>query len=129
MAPLIRRLGQVAVRVQDMNRAVGFYRDVLGLEFIWGNGRLSFLRLGDLCLMLDIPEDPGFDHPSSILYLDVADIDHAVRELTARGVSFRSGAHHIGDLGDKAVWMAFFDDTEGNVMALQCERPQVNARA
>jgi methylmalonyl-CoA/ethylmalonyl-CoA epimerase len=123
MAALIRRLGQVAVRVHDMDRAVAFYRDTLGLRFVWGNGRLSFLKLGDVRLMLDVPEAPEFDHPPSILYLDVADIDQAVAALKDRGVTFRSGPHHIGDLGGVALWMAFFEDSEGNVMALQCERP------
>jgi predicted enzyme related to lactoylglutathione lyase len=123
MPALIRRLGQVAVRVHDMERAVAFYRDTLGLPFIWGNGRLSFLQLGDVRVMLDIPEEPGFDHPPSILYLDVADIDQAVSTLKGRGVRFRSSPHHIGDLGGAAVWMAFFEDSEGNVMAVQCEKP------
>jgi methylmalonyl-CoA/ethylmalonyl-CoA epimerase len=119
----IRRLGQVAVRVHDMRRAVAFYRDVLGLPFVWGNGRLSFFRLGDVRIMLDLPEEPSFDHPPSILYFDVADIEAAAAELTARGVTFHSRPQHIGDLGRTAVWMAFFEDSEGNVMALQCEKP------
>jgi predicted enzyme related to lactoylglutathione lyase len=106
-----------------MARAVAFYKDVLGLAFLWGNGRLSFFQLGDVRIMLDLPEAPEFDHPPSILYFDVSDIDRAVASLTAQGVHFHAGPHHIGDLGKIALWMAFFEDSEGNVMALQCERP------
>ena len=124
MPALIRKLGQVSVRVHDMERAVAFYRDVLGVPFIWGNGRLSFFQLGECRIMLDVPEDPSFDHPPSILYFDVADIEAGVKALKARGVAFKSGPHHIGDLGGKSVWMAFFDDSEGNVMAIQCETPK-----
>ena len=124
MAPLVRKLGQVAIRVHDIDRAIAFYRDVLEIPFIWGNRNLAFFQCGDLRLLLDRPEGPEFDHPSSVLYLDVVDIDQAAGILMDRGVSFRDQPHHVGDLGDVAVWMAFFEDSEGNVLALQCERPR-----
>ena len=124
MASPIRSLGQVGIRVKDMERATRFYRDVLGLPFIWGSDGLSFFQCGSLRLLLDIPEQPEFDHPSSVLYFDVADIDRAAADLESRGVTFRDRPHHIGDLGSVSVWMAFFEDGEGNVLALQSERPK-----
>lgn len=77
--------------------------------------------------MLEVPESSEFDHPGSNVYLTVADLDSAVTTLESRGVVFRDEPHHVGDLGDVAVWMAFFDDSEGNLLALQVERTIENA--
>jgi predicted enzyme related to lactoylglutathione lyase len=124
MAGPIRALEQVAMPAHDMDRAVAFYRDTLQLPFIWSNGQLAFFQLGTVRLLLEKPESPAFDHPGSILYFDVEDIDSAVTDLQSRGVTFESPPHHIGDLGSVAVYMAFFPDSEGNLLALQSERPR-----
>lgn len=120
----IRGLGQVAMPAQDMERAIAFYRDTLGLPFLWTNGQLAFFQVGSTRLLVEKPESAAFDHPGSTLYFEVEDIEEAVRELGARGVIFQGEPHHIGDLGDVAVYMIFFPDTEGNLLALQCERPR-----
>ena len=118
----IRRLGQVALPVQNIDRAIAFYRDALGLPFIWSNGRMAFFQLGDVRVLIDLPEEPGGPRMASVLYLDTDDLDGAVSALKGRGVVFRDDPHHIGDLGDMSVWMAFFHDSEGNLLALQEER-------
>ena len=118
----IRGLGQVSIPAKDIKRAISFYRDTLGIPFIWNNSRMAFFQTGVTRLLVEIPEDPEFAH-CSILYFDVADIDTAVRELKGRGVIFEDEPHHIGDLGDVSVWMAFFRDSEGNFLGLQSERP------
>lgn len=123
MSELIRKLGQVALPARDLDRAITFYRDMLGLPYIWSNAHMAFFQMQESRLLIEIPEAPEFDHPGSVLYFDVADIDEAVRNLTARGLVFDDLPHHIGDLGDVAVWMTFFHDPEGNLLALQCERP------
>jgi methylmalonyl-CoA/ethylmalonyl-CoA epimerase len=71
--------------------------------------------------MLGVPEKPEFDHPSSILYFDVPDIQAAHRLLAERGVKFETEPHFVAPLGAKDLWMAFFRDSEGNLMALQSE--------
>lgn len=121
-SPMVRRVGQVAINVQDVERASAFYRDILGIPFIWSNGRLAFLQCGEVRLLLERAEAPEFDHRSSILYLDVEDIDRAFTDFSERGVEFIDEPHRVGDLGSVSVWMAFFRDGEGNTMALQCER-------
>ncbi len=123
MSGLIQKLGQVALPVRDLNRPIAFYRDVLGLRFIWSNSNLAFFQMHETRLLLEIPEAPEFDHPGSVLYFAVADIDEAIHHLKDRGLAFDDDPHHIGDLGEVAVWMTFFHDTEGNVLALQCEQP------
>ena len=68
-----------------------------------------------------MPEDKGFDHPGSILYFAVDDIRQSHQLLVSRGVTFRQDPHLIARLPDREVWMAFFDDTEGNTLALMSE--------
>lgn len=119
---LIRKLGQAALPVHDVDRAVAFYRDVLGFSYLWSNQHMAFFDCGGVRLLLEIPEKPEFDHPGSVLYFDVESVDRAVAEYTRLGVAFDAPPHHVGDLGQVSVWMAFFRDSEGNLLALQEER-------
>jgi catechol 2,3-dioxygenase-like lactoylglutathione lyase family enzyme len=73
----ISRIGQIAINVHDLNRATAFYRDTLGLRLLFTAGKLAFFDCGGVRLMLDTPEKPEFDHPSSILYFAVTDIKAA----------------------------------------------------
>lgn len=117
----ITRLGQVAVPVQDVGRATAFYRDVLGLPFLFSAGQLAFFECGGVRLMLDKPEKAEFDHPSSILYFAVPDIQAAHRKLVDAGVVIVEEPRVIAPMADHDLWMSFFRDTEGNVMALMSE--------
>jgi methylmalonyl-CoA/ethylmalonyl-CoA epimerase len=118
----IRRLGQLAVTVQDVERARDFYRDVLGLAHLFdAPPGLSFFDLGGVRLMLSRPESGEHDHPSSIMYLDVPDIAASHGALRDRGVVFEQDPHFVADLGDRELWLAFFRDSESNFVALMSE--------
>jgi catechol 2,3-dioxygenase-like lactoylglutathione lyase family enzyme len=120
--PGLSRIGQIAMRARDLDRAVAFYRDVLGLPFLFkAPPQLAFFDCGGVRLLLDVPADGEFDHPGSILYFGVENIHAAHRVLAARGVVFRKEPHLLARLADREVWMAFFDDTEGNTLALMAE--------
>ena len=121
---LIRRLAQVSVNARDLERATAFYRDRLGLPFLFAADSMVFFDLGGVRLMLATPERPEFDHAGSILYLDVADIGAAHRELANRGVAFEREPFLVASLVTADLWMAFFRDTEGNLLALQSETPR-----
>ena len=117
--PVLTGIGQISVRARDLPRAIAFYRDGLGLPFLFEAPSLAFFQCGGVRLILSPDaESPEFDHAASILYFDVADIEEAHRTLSARGVHFRDQPHVIHRMGDKALWMAFFDDGEGNVFAI-----------
>lgn len=122
--PSVSGIGQIAVNVRDLDRAVAFYRDVLGLRFLFAAPGLAFFDCGGVRLMLSHPEAPEFDHPSSVLYYRVGDIAGAHEALVARGVQFRDAPHKIADMPDHELWMAFLEDGEGNVLALMAERPR-----
>ena len=117
----ITNVGQIAIPVYDVGRAITFYRDVLGLEFLFDAGPLAFLMCGDVRIMLTKPESPEFDHPSSVVYFRVDDIHAARAELVDRGAPFDDEPHLIARMPDHELWMAFCRDTEGNVLALMSE--------
>lgn len=118
----LTRLAQVSVNVRDLARATAFWRDVLGVRHLFDvAGHMAFFDLGGVRVMLALPEKPEFDHPSSILYFGVGDIRAAHAQLVARGVKFRSEPVLVARMPDHELWMAFFEDSEGNTFALSCE--------
>lgn len=118
---MIESIGQVAIRARDLPAAVTFYRDVLGLDYLFEAGPLAFLMCGGVRLMLSPPETGEVDHPSSTLYFRVPDLEAAYAELSERGVPFVDEPHLIAKLPDHELWMAFFRDPDGNLMALMSE--------
>jgi len=119
--PPITHIGQIAINIHDVERATAFYRDALGLPMLFRAGNLAFFQCGQTRLMLSAPEKPEFDHPSSILYLSVGDINVSYAEMKARGVNFIDGPHLVAKLPDHDLWMVFFKDSEGNTLGLMCE--------
>ena len=120
-ATTLSRIHQISMRAHDIDRAARFYRDTLGLPFLMAfPPRLAFFDCNGVRLMLSTPE-PGFDHPGSVLYFAVDDIRQMHQTLASRGVTFRSEPHKIATLADREVWLADFEDTEGNTLALMSE--------
>jgi len=74
--------------------------------------------------MLDKAEKPEFDHPSSIIYFQVGDIQAAYRRLKTAGTKFEDEPHVIAQMPKYDLWMTFFRDTEGNLLALMSEVPR-----
>ena len=117
----ISRLGQIAINVHDLNRATAFYRDQLGLKFLFNAGDMAFFDCGGVRFMLTLPEKPEFDHPSSVLYFVVPDIQASHRLMKGSGVKFEDEPHLIARLPDHELWMTFFRDSESNLLGLMSE--------
>ena len=121
LAPGLSRLHQIAQPVHDTDRAVAFYRDVLGVRLLFtAPPGLAFFDCDGVRLMLS-PPSPGHERPGSVLYFAVDDIMATHTALTARGVTFSEAPHKIATLPDREVWLAAFSDTEGNPLALMSE--------
>jgi methylmalonyl-CoA/ethylmalonyl-CoA epimerase len=114
-------IGQIAMNARDIQRATTFYRDTLGLPFLFSAGTMSFFDCQGVRLMLGIPSAPEYDHPGSVLYFMVPDINASHAVLVGRGVHFKGVPHLVARLPDHELWMAFFDDSEGNTLALMSE--------
>ena len=117
----ITQIGQIAINVHDINRAVEFYRDTLELKLLFTAGRLAFFDCGGVRLMLTPPERAEFDHPASILYFKVADIQAAYAHLVERKVNVEGEPHVVARMPDHDLWLAEFRDSEGNIMAFMSE--------
>ena len=116
------RIGQVAIPVADVDRAVAWYADVLGLRLLFcAPPGLAFFDCGGLRVMLSRPEGDGAPVSTGVLYYVVADIASAHATLAARGATFVDAPHLVARLPDHDLWMAFCHDSEGNMLALMSE--------
>jgi len=115
------RIGQISITCKDVSRATTFYRDTLGVPFLFSAGpNLAFLNAGGTRLMLSSSDAEGVG--TSALYFFVNDI-HAMRDsLGKKGVNFIEEPHIIAKMPDHDLWLAAFRDSEGNLMALMEER-------
>ena len=118
----ITHLGQIAVNTKDVERAAAFYQDVLGLKLLFkAPPGLAFFDCGGVRLMLSCAEKPEFDHPSSVLYFAVPDIQAAYGKLKNSDVQFEDEPHLLARMPAHDLWMTFFRDSEGNLLALMSE--------
>ena len=120
----LEQIGQIAINVKDLPRATEFYREKLGLKFLFPAGPMAFFDCGGIRLMLARPEKPEFDHPSSILYFKVPRTAAMHEALAARGVVFEGPPHCVARLPGHDLWMAFFRDSENNLLAIMSEEPR-----
>lgn len=118
----LNQIGQIAVTVSDLDRAVAFYRDKLGLPFLFqAPPGLAFFDCAGVRLLLETPPQAHSHIHNSILYYKVADIQSAFTTLIDRGVPFIDEPHLIAKMPDHELWMAFFNDPDGNLLALMSE--------
>ena len=122
MTTRLSAIQQISVNARDLPRATAFYRDALGIRHLFdAPPQMSFFDCGGIRLMVGVAEKGEFDHASSVLYFRVEDIRAAHADLKARGVKFRDQPHLVARLPDREIWMSFFDDSEGNVLAITSE--------
>lgn len=116
-------IGQLSITVKDLDRAVSFYRDTLGMRFLFeAPPKMAFFDCGGIRLMLSVPEKAEFDHPPSVIYYKVDDIEAAHRALVEKEVEFEGEPHLIHQAEGYELWMAFLRDSEGHLLALMTER-------
>ena len=114
-------IGQIAVPVTDLERAVTFYRDTLGMKFLFQVPNLAFFDCAGVRLMLDIPPDETGERGSSVIYFKVDDIQSAYESLVLQSVACEGTPHLIAKMPDHDLWMTFFRDPDNNLLALMSE--------
>ncbi|HEX5690346.1 MAG TPA: VOC family protein [Roseiflexaceae bacterium] len=119
----LSQLGQIGMPVKDLDRAVAFYRDALRVPFLFRVPNLAFFDCAGVRLMLSTPETSELERHGSILYFKVSDINEANQTLRERGVVFEDEPHVIANMETYDLWMAFFRDSEGNLLGIMSEEP------
>ena len=117
----LAEISQVSIPVTDLKRATNFYREVLGMRFLFTAPGMSFFDCAGIRLMLATPESSEFSPPGSILYYRVGEIRPAYEVLRERGVEFVAEPHVVHTAERTELWMAFFRDVDQNVLALISE--------
>ncbi|MGC2488264.1 MAG: VOC family protein [Candidatus Sulfotelmatobacter sp.] len=120
----IQNIGQISIIVKDVERATAFYRDVLGLPLLFTVPSMAFFDCGGVRLMLGTASSPEYDHPSSILYFRVADIQAGYQRLVQQGVDIVAPPRLIAPMPKHDLWMSAFKDGEGNFHQLMSEVPR-----
>lgn len=117
-------VGQLAISVGDLERSLGFYRDVLGLRFLFkAPPELAFLDCGGVRLMLSRLQGNEPATSAGVIYYRVADLDVAYATVRERGAVFVDRPHRIARLTDHELWMTFLRDPDNHLLALMVERP------
>ena len=124
-AAALESIGQVSIIVKDLERAKRFYRDTLGLSFLFEFPGMAFFDCGGTKLYLSRAETPALG--TSILYYRVGDIRLAAADLAARGVTFVQQPARVHEDERQELWLAFFTDSEDNTVALMSEVPKAIA--
>jgi predicted enzyme related to lactoylglutathione lyase len=123
MTSVLSRIGQIAITVSDVTKSLLFYRDILGLKFLFTAGpNLAFLQAGDVRIMLSTPQGSGAVGANSILYFHVTDIESAHATLVAGGATNERTPQLAAKMPDHDLWLGFIKDPDGNLVGLMEEK-------
>jgi len=125
IGPTLNQIGQIFVNVKDLERAIAFYRDTLGMTYLFqAPPNMAFFDCGGIRIMLGIADRPEINHPASVIYYKVIDIERVYETFAARGVEFIIKPHLVAPMPTYDLWLADFKDSEGNILALMSEIPR-----
>jgi predicted enzyme related to lactoylglutathione lyase len=119
----LSEIRQVAITVSDVSTALPFYRDVLGLTFLFSPGpNLAFLAAGGVRIMLSTPQGAGAVGHNSILYFKVTDIAATHAAIVERGARNERAPQLAAKMPDHELWIGFVRDPDGNLVGLMEEK-------
>lgn len=119
-----RQLGQVAITLSDVSAGLHFYRDVLGLTFLFSpTPELAFLMAGNVRIMLTTPQGAGEVGANSPLYFHVTDIEATYADMVAKGATPEREPALAAPMPDHHLWIGFVRDPENNLVGLMEEKP------
>ena len=121
--PKLSDIGQIAVTVSDVDAALIFYRDILGLTFLFGAGpNLAFLMAGSVRIMLSTPQGAGSVGHNSTLYFKVTDIETTHAAFVSHGAIDERAPQLTAKMPDHELWIGFLRDPDGNLVGLMEEK-------
>lgn len=116
-------IGQIAITVSDVAKVLPFYRDVLGLEFLFSpSPNLAFLSAGSVRIMLSTPQGAGSVGANSILYFKVTDVEGVHSAMVGRGAVNERAPQLTAKLPDHELWIGFLRDPDSNLVGLMEEK-------
>src|SRR5438046_4581419 len=122
-SPALSEIGQIAITVADVSTSLPFYRDILGLKFLFSpSPNLAFLSAGSVRLMLSTPQGAGTVGHNSILYFKVTDIVATHAAIVERGAKNERAPQLTAKMPDHELWAAFVRDPDGNLVGLMEEK-------
>ena len=123
MSEKLSAIGQIAITVSNVETALGFYRDVLGLEFLFSAGpNLAFVNADGIRLMLSTAQGAGSIGANSILYFKVSNIEAVHAAVVARGAQSERAPQLAAQMPDHELWIGFLRDPDGNLVGLMEEK-------
>jgi catechol 2,3-dioxygenase-like lactoylglutathione lyase family enzyme len=123
MNTAIEEIGQIGVTVGDVDKALAFYRDILGLEFLFKPAdNLAFVAAGPVRIMLSTPQGAGAVGANSILYFKVRDIESTHADMVGKGAENERDPQMTARMPDHELWIGFLRDPDGNLVGLMEEK-------
>ncbi len=114
---------QIAITVSDVEKALSFYRDILGLEFLFSAGpQLAFLNADGVRIMLSTPQGAGAVGANSILYFNVTDIESVYKEFVEQGAKEERAPQLAANMQDHDLWTGFLRDPDDNLVGIMEEK-------
>jgi len=120
-------VAQLLIPVENLDRAIAFYRDTLGLRYLFSAPpQMSFFQCGSVRLLIGVPAPEQPRQRGSQVYFQTSDIHAVFDTLSKRGVSFRVKPHVVHRTPTTELWLAEFLDPDGNQLALMSETPKTD---
>lgn len=121
-------IGQIAVTVINLDEAKTFYRDVLGMRFLFDAGTMAFFQCGTVRLLLGAGDSKHTPGNGTILYFRVSDIEAVCAAIREKGIAFTEEPHLVARMKSHDLWIAFLSDPSGNPLGLMAELPRTGER-
>ena len=121
-------VAQLMIPVENFDAGVSFYRDVLGIPFLFAAPpQMAFFMCGSVRLLVGVMPAGQTPQRGSAIYFKVPDIQAVYSSLSAKGVSFVAAPHVVNRTPQSELWLSEFKDPDGNQLALMAEVAIVGA--
>jgi len=116
------KIGQLLIPVGNLEKGVAYYRDVLGLPFMFSAPpQMAFFNCGGVRLLVGVMPTGQEAQRGSTIYFQVTDIHAVYSTLQDKDVSFKAAPHLVQRTPQSELWLAEFMDPDGNQLALMSE--------